>query len=65
MSFEALSQRKGQKSAETAKITDREVQFWAKDKIRKRRVNVSCTPEEFVAAVAEDVPDRHPAVSWQ
>jgi hypothetical protein len=30
------------------KITDREVQFWAKDKIRKRRVNISCTPEEFV-----------------
>jgi len=32
------------------KITDREVRFWAKDKIRKRRVNISCTPEEFVAA---------------
>ena len=31
------------------KITGREVQFWAKDKIQKRRVNISCTPEEFVA----------------
>ena len=31
------------------KITDREVQFWTKDKIQKRRVNISCTPEEFVA----------------
>jgi hypothetical protein len=31
------------------KITDREIQFWTKDKILKRRKNVSCTPEEFVA----------------
>jgi hypothetical protein len=37
---------------------DREVQFWAEDKIQKRRVNISCTPEEFVAALA-DVPDRY------
>ena len=25
----------------------------------KRRVNISCTPEEFVAALAEHVPDRY------
>ena len=41
------------------KITDREVQFWTKDKIQKRRVNISCTPEEFVTALAEHVPDRY------
>jgi hypothetical protein len=41
------------------KITDREVQFWFKDKIQKRRVNISYTPEEFVAILAEHVPDRY------
>jgi Putative transposase len=41
------------------KITDREVRFWTKDKIRKRRVNISYTPEEFVATLAEHVPDRY------
>jgi hypothetical protein len=41
------------------KITDREVQFWTKDKIQRRRVNISCTPEEFVATLAEHVPDRY------
>lgn len=41
------------------KITDREVQFWTKDKILKRRVNISYTPEEFVAILAEHVPDRY------
>jgi hypothetical protein len=41
------------------KITDREVRFWAKGKIQKRRVNISCTPEEFVASLAEHVPDRY------
>lgn len=41
------------------KITDREVQFWTKDKIQKRRVNISCTPEGFVATLAEHVPDRY------
>jgi hypothetical protein len=41
------------------KITDREVRFWTKDKIQKRRVNISCTPEEFVATLAEHVPDRY------
>jgi hypothetical protein len=39
------------------KVTDREVRFWTKDKIQKRRVNISCTPEEFVATLAEHVPD--------
>src|ERR1039457_3495696 len=41
------------------KITDREVRFWTKDKILKRRVNVSYTPEEFVATLAEQVPNRY------
>ncbi len=41
------------------KITDREVRFWTKDKIQKRRVNISCTPEEFVPSLAEHVPDRY------
>ncbi len=41
------------------KITDREVRFWTKDKIQKRRVNISFTPEEFVATLAEHVPDRY------
>ncbi len=41
------------------KITDREVQFWTKDKIQKQRVNISFTPEEFVATLVEHVPDRY------
>jgi len=41
------------------KITDREVRFWTKDKIQKRRVNISYTPEGFVATLAEHVPDRY------
>ena len=41
------------------KITDREVRFWTKDKIQKRRVNISFTPEEFVATLAEQVPNRY------
>lgn len=41
------------------KITDREIRFWIKDKIQKRRVNISCTPEEFVATLADHVPDRY------
>jgi Putative transposase/Transposase zinc-binding domain len=41
------------------KITDREVKFWTKDKLRERRVNISFTPEEFVANLAEHVPDRY------
>ena len=41
------------------KVTDREVRFWTKDKILKRRVNVSYTPQEFVATLAEQVPNRY------
>ncbi|HZI57252.1 MAG TPA: transposase [Verrucomicrobiae bacterium] len=41
------------------KITDQEVRFWTKHKILKRRVNISYTPEEFVAILAEHVPDRY------
>jgi hypothetical protein len=41
------------------KITDQEVCFWTKHKILKRRVNISYTPEEFVATLAEHVPDRY------
>jgi hypothetical protein len=41
------------------KITDREVRLWTKDKIQRRRVNISYTPEEFVATLAEHVPDRY------
>jgi hypothetical protein len=41
------------------KITDREVEFWTKDKIQKRRVNISYTPEEFAATLGEHVPDRY------
>ena len=41
------------------KITDREVRFWTKDKVQKRRVSVSYTPEEFVAILAEHVLDRY------
>ena len=40
------------------KITDRD-RFWTKDKIQKRRGNISCTPEEFVATLGEHVPDRY------
>jgi putative transposase len=40
-------------------ITDREVRFWTKDKIQKRRVSISYTPEEFVATLAEHVPDPY------
>jgi hypothetical protein len=41
------------------KITDQEVRFWTKHKVLKRRVNISYTPEEFVATLAEHVPDRY------
>jgi len=40
-------------------ITDREVRFMTKDKIQKRRISISVTPEEFVARLAEHVPDRY------
>jgi hypothetical protein len=40
-------------------ITDQTVRFWVKDKREKRRVEVSLLLEEFVARLAEHVPDRH------
>ena len=41
------------------KITDREVQFWRKDLKEKRRVLTWYSIEEFVATLAEHVPDRY------
>ena len=41
------------------KIADREVQFWTKDLKQKRRVTIRCSMEEFVAALAEHVPDHY------
>lgn len=41
------------------RISNREVGFWAKDKKQKRSVIISLTPEEFVFALAEHVPDRY------
>jgi hypothetical protein len=41
------------------KITDREVGFWTKDKVQKRRVITSYTPEEFVSTLGEHVPDHY------
>jgi len=32
---------------------------YLKDKIQKRRVNISYTPEEFVATLGDHVPDRY------
>lgn len=40
-------------------ITDQEVHFWTKDKIGRRRVKLRYSLEEFVAALAEHVPDRY------
>jgi hypothetical protein len=40
-------------------VTDREVEFWTKDRKQKRRVKTQCSIEEFVAALAEHVPDRY------
>lgn len=42
-----------------SKITDQEVQFWTEDKIQKRRVNISYTPDKFVQRLSEHVPDRY------
>ena len=41
------------------KITEREVQFWRKDLKEKRRVLTRYSIEEFVATLAEHVPDRY------
>jgi len=40
-------------------ITDREVQFWRKDLKQKRRVLTRYSIEEFVATLAEHVPDHY------
>jgi hypothetical protein len=40
-------------------ITDREVQFWRKDLKQKRRVLTRYSVEEFVATLAEHVPDHY------
>jgi hypothetical protein len=40
-------------------ISDREVEFWVKDKRQQRRVKVSYSIVEFVAALADQVPDRY------
>ena len=41
------------------KITDREVQFWVKDKKLKKRVSIQCSPREFVSMLGEHIPDRY------
>jgi hypothetical protein len=41
------------------KITDTTVRFSLKDKRLKRRVSSECSPAEFVALLAEHVPDRY------
>jgi hypothetical protein len=41
------------------KITDREVQYLAKDTKEKRMVRIRYSNEEFVATLAEHVPDRY------
>jgi hypothetical protein len=40
-------------------ITDAAVRFSVKDKKLKKRVSVNCSPAEFVALLAEHVPDRY------
>lgn len=40
-------------------ITDREVQFWRKDLKQKRRVLTRYSVEEFVATLAEHVPEHY------
>jgi hypothetical protein len=41
------------------KVTDREVEFWKKDLKLKRRVKMRYSVEEFVAVLADHVPDRY------
>jgi hypothetical protein len=40
-------------------IEGRRVRFWAKDKKLRRRVEVQCTPEEFVDRWAQHLPDDY------
>src|SRR5271166_2519123 len=41
------------------KVTDGEIQFWRKDLKQKRRVLTRYSSEDFVATLAEHVPDRY------
>jgi hypothetical protein len=41
------------------KVTDREVEFWKKDLKLKQRVNLRYSIEEFVAVLADHVPDHY------
>jgi hypothetical protein len=41
------------------KIMKEEIRFWVKDKKKKRRVEISLTPGEFVSRLAEHVLDRY------
>lgn len=40
-------------------VTEREVELWTKDKRQKRGVRIRFSNEEFVAALAEHVPDHY------
>lgn len=40
-------------------VTPAKVRFWVKDKMLKQRVICELTPAEFVALLAEHVPDRY------
>jgi hypothetical protein len=41
------------------RVTDGEVQFWTKDKKQGRKVRIRCSLQDFVAALAEHIPDRY------
>ena len=41
------------------RVTDREVEFWTKDKKQKRSVKTRYSLQDFVAALAEHIPDRY------
>jgi hypothetical protein len=41
------------------RVTDGEVEFWTKDKKEKRRVTTRQSLQNFVAALAEHIPDRY------
>jgi hypothetical protein len=41
------------------RISPQAVEFWAKDKKQKRNVIISLSPEEFVASLADHIPDRY------
>ena len=41
------------------RIAERSVTFWTKDKRLGRRVEVQCTPEEFIDRWAQHIPERY------